>query len=398
MRRWTRRGLGRISRHWFVVVSFAAGVAGTVVLHNWLWPPHQTNPSFSGSEINLQILPKGTRLFVQWNPQSLAILQGYSGLLTVQDGGRQVRVPLDRQQLRAGNTSYTPTSEWAEFHLEIYRDGNHYSGEAMALATGLKAKENAVRVDTALVHAVPRPTSEALPLPLSAASSDRSERLGGRSSRGSTVSPGVENRQLREFSRPPLSTATDTGTSVIVEESPPDINLARNKTALIFSLGDPEHPSPRPTLSAATNTSTSAIVEDSPAGIKPAQNSTAVIFPAVDSKHPSPVAEVPLPRSKVGNVTIRTYDGIILDAACDTLTEVRVPDEHQYCALSAATAMFAIRLGDGQTLRFDSVGNLRAQNAKIKNQWVAKTIAGKKIHATVTGVIAGGDLIVLSVQ
>jgi hypothetical protein len=430
MRRWTRRGLVRISKYWFVMVSFAVGVAATVVLHNWFWSPHQTNPSFSGSEIDLQIVPKGTRLLVQWNPQSLAVLQGYSGLLMVQDGGRQVRVPLDRQQLRAGNTSYTPTNEWAEFRLEIYRDGNHYSGEAMALATGLKAKD-AVPADTPLVQAVPRP-------------------------RGSTsqFAPGVETRQLREFAPPTLFAATNTSTSAILEESPPNINPARNKTALNFFLDDPEHPSPkagngllqdvlrpnsepiplpvsatspdrserlgtrssrgstispgvespqlrefsRPPLSAATNSSAPATVEEIPASIKPAQNSTAVIFPTVDSKHPSPVSEVPLPRSEVGKLTIRTYDGTILDAACDTLTEVRVPNEHQYCAVSAATAMFAIRLGDGQTLQFDSVGNLRAQNAKIKNQWVAKTIAGKKIHATVTGVIAGKDLIVLSVE
>ncbi|HEY7391068.1 MAG TPA: hypothetical protein VH640_21300 [Bryobacteraceae bacterium] len=149
---------------------------------------------------------------------------------------------------------------------------------------------------------------------------------------------------------------------------------------------------------AAINTGAPAIVEESPAGIKPAQNSTAVIFPPVDSKYRSPVAEAPLPQNKVGKSTIRTYGGIILDAACNTPTEIRAPDEHQYCAVSAATATFAIRLGDGQTLRFDSVGNLRAQNAKVKNQWVAKTLAGKKIHATVTGIIAGENLVVLSVE
>jgi hypothetical protein len=338
----------------------------------------------------------------------------------VQDGGRQVRVPLDRQQLRAGSTSYTPTSEWAEFRLEIYRDGNHYSGEAMALATGLKAKE-----------VIP-----------------------ARSSRGSTISPGVDHPQLREFSYPTLFAATNTSAPAIVEESPPGIKLAQNETKVIFSPDAPENPGPKvdngllqdvprpnseerplplgaassdrserlgarpsggsmispgvnnpqlrgfsgPTPLAAINTGAPAIVEESPAGIKPAQNSTAVIFPPVDSKYRSPVAEAPLPQNKVGKSTIRTYGGIILDAACNTPTEIRAPDEHQYCAVSAATATFAIRLGDGQTLRFDSVGNLRAQNAKVKNQWVAKTLAGKKIHATVTGIIAGENLVVLSVE
>jgi hypothetical protein len=451
MRLWTRRSLVRISGHWFVMVSFAAGVVETALLHTWLWPPNRTYSS-SGSEISLQILPKGSRLLVQWNPRSLAVLQGYSGLLTVQDGGRQVRVPLDRRQLRTGTTSYTPTSEWAEFRLEIYRDGNHYFGEAMALATGLKAKENAVRMDTVLVHEVPRPNSKALPLPLSAASSGL-ERLEARPSGGYTISPGVEEPQLRELARSTLLSATNTRTPAFVEESPPGINPAQNKTALPFRVGHPEQPSPKgdsgrlqevaqpdfavlplplsaassdrserlearpspgstippraedpqlrelaqPTLFAATNSSGPAFVDEIPASINSAQNRTAVIFP-VNSKQ-SPVAEVPLNGSKVGKLSVRTYDGIILDAACDTLTDAGAPDEpHKHCAVSAATAMFAIRLENGQTLRFDSVGNLRAQNAKLKNQWVAKTFAGKKIHAKVTGAIAGDDLIVLSIE
>ncbi len=377
MRRWTPRGLLRIGRHWFVIVSFAAGVAVTVLLHTWLWPPHRTNSSFSGSEIDLRILPQGDRLFVQWDPRSSAVLQGYSGLLTVQDGRRQVHVPLDRQQLREGNIFYTPKSEWAEFRLEIYRDGNHYSGEAMALATGRKPKEKAVPVDTAVLHVVPRPASQALPSPLPAASSDSSDRLGDPPSGGSTISL-VENPQLREFSRPAPSAATSTGTATIVEAIPPDINLAQEKTAPVFPLDRPEHPSP-----AADHGLLQAA---------PRPNAEAHALPV------HPVAEAPLPQTTVGKLTVRTYDGIILDAACDKLTEVRAPDERQNCAVSAATAAFAIRLGDGRTLRFDSVGNLRAQDAKIKNQWVAKTVAGKSIHATVTAVMAGDDLIVLSIQ
>jgi hypothetical protein len=354
MRRWTWRGLVWISGHWLVMVSFAAGVAETALLHTWLWPPHQTSPSFSGNEISLRILPKGGRLLVQWNPQSLPVLQGYSGLLTVQDGGRQMRVPLDRHQLQAGSTSYTPTSEWAEFRLEIYRDGNHYSGEAMALATGVNAKKKAVPVDSVLVHDVPQTDFEALPASLNAASSNVSERLEARPPRGSTISSGVKEPELREFSRPTLFATNNTSTPPIVEESPPSINLA--------------------------------------------QNNTAEIFPS-DSEHPSPVPEVPLPGKRIGKLIFRRYDGIIVDAACDTVTEASAPIEpHQHCAVSAATAMFAIRLGDGETLRFDSVGNLRAQNAKIKNRWVTKTVAGKEIRAKVTGAIAGDDLIVVSIE
>ena len=377
--RWTRDGFVRVSGYWLVIASFAAGIAAPVLLHTWLWPSHQVSPSLSGNEIRLQVQPKGTRLLVQWNPQSLPVLQGDSGLLTVQDGGRQVRVPLGRRQLRAGSTSYTPTSEWAEFRLEIYRDGNHYSGEAMALSTGVRAKEKAAPARSALVHNVHRPNSK---MPLSAESSNQSERFGVRPFRGPTISPGVE--------LPPLP-ATNTSGSPILEEHPSNISLVQNNTAVSSPSGSrdltiyPGVEEPRlressnPTLSGAINTSAQESLEKSPATIDPDQNSTALISRS-DSQHPISVPEVPLPNS-VGKLTFRRYNGIMIDATCRTLTEVTVPDDqHKDCAISAATVIFAIRLGDGRTLRFDSVGNLRAQNAKIKNRWVAKTIAGKKFE------------------
>lgn len=393
----TRDDFVRVSGYWLVIVSFAAGIAAPVVLHTWLWPSHQASPSLSGNEIRLQVHPEGTRLLVQWNPQSLPVLQGDSGLLTVQDGGRQVRVPLGRRQLAAGSTSYTPTSEWAEFRLEIYRDGNHYSGEAMALSTGVRAREKAAPVRSALVHNVNRPNSE---IPRSAESSNQSERFGVRRFRGPTISPGVEQ---------PTLTATNTRGSPIPEEHPSNISLVQN-TAVSSPSGSrdlttyPGVEEPRlreslnPTLFGAINTSAREGLEKSLAAIGPDQNNTALISRS-DSQHPISVPALPLPSSKIDKLTLRTYDGIILDATCRTLTEVTVPgDQHKDCAISAATTMFAIRLGDGRTLRFDSVGNLRAQNGKFKNRWVAKTVAGKKIRAKVIGAIAGDGLIVASIE
>jgi hypothetical protein len=281
--------------------------------------------------------------------------------------------------------------------LEIYRDGNHYSGEAMALSTGVRAQEKAASVRSALVYNVHRPNSE---MPLSAESSNQSERFGVRPFRGPSISPGVEL---------PTLTATNTSGSPILEEHPSNISLVQNP-AVSFPSGSrdltiyPGVEEPRlressnPTLSGAINTSAQESLEKSLATIDPDQNNTALISRS-DSQHPSSVPEVPLPSSKIGKLTFRTYDGIILDATCRTLTEVTVrDDEHKDCAISADTAMFAIRLGDGRTLRFDSVGNLRAQNAKFKNRWVAKTVAGKKIRAKVTGAIAGDGLIVASVK
>jgi hypothetical protein len=193
--------------------------------------------------------------------------------------------------------------------------------------------------------------------------------------------------------------------SPILEEHPSNISLVQNTA--VSSPSDSrdltiypgvEEPrlreSSNPTSSGAINTSAQESLEKSPATIDPDQNNTAPI-----SRSDSQMPEVPLPSSQIGKLTFRTYDGIILDATCRTITEVTVPDDqHKDCAISADTAMFAIRLGDGRTLRFDSVGNLRAQNAKFKNRWVDKTVAGKKIRAKVTGAIAGDGLIVASVE
>jgi hypothetical protein len=338
--RWTRDVFVRVSGYWLVIVSFAAGISAPVLLHTWLWPSRQAPSSLSGNEIHLQVHPKGNRLLVQWNPQSLPVLQGDSGLLTVQDGGRQVRVPLGRRQLRAGSTSYTPTSEWAEFRLEIYHDGNHYSGEAMALSTGVRTKEKATPVRSPLVHNVHRPNSE---MPLSAKSSNQSVRFGVRPFRGPTISPGVEL---------PTLPATNTSGSPILEEHPSHISLVQN-TAVSSPSGSrdltiyPEVEEPRlressnPTRSGAINTSAQESLEKSPATIDPDQNNTALISRS-DSQHPIWVPEVPLPSSKIGKLTFRKYDGIILDATCRTLTEVTVlDDQHKDCAILPRCLQYA---------------------------------------------------------
>ena len=236
-------------------------------------------------------------------------------------------------------------------------------------------------------------------MPLSAESSNQSERLGVRPFRGPTISPGLEL---------PTLPATNTSGSPILEEHPSNISLVQNTAVsspsgsrdltIYPGVGEPRlRESSNPTLSGAINTSAQETLAKSPATIDPDQNNTAPISRS-DSQHPISVPEVPLPNS-VGKLTFRRYNGIMIDATCRTLTEVTVPDDqHKDCAISAATARFAIRLGDGRTLRFDLVGNLRAQNAKIKNRWVAKTVAGKKIRAKVTGAIAGDSLIVASVE
>lgn len=122
---------------WPTVAGCAIGLLAGVLLGHSVWRtvPPPTVPNRSG--INLSAQPSEGGIRVQWNPQSLAVSEGFSGVLTVQDGDRRMQIPLDRGQLRTGAIFYYPESGWAEIRLEIYRDGRHYNGETVALATGL---------------------------------------------------------------------------------------------------------------------------------------------------------------------------------------------------------------------------------------------------------------------
>jgi len=136
------------------------------------------------------------------------------------------------------------------------------------------------------------------------------------------------------------------------------------------------------TLSGAANASAPAILEESPPNIH-----------AVEDRRPPSLNFGPpsQPAPSTGTTTTdltQTYEGVVVDAACVS--------GQPSCSISRATTTFALRLKDGQTLRFDSVGNLRA--TKKKGRWVSKTLAGKEIRAKVNGMIAGGELIAVSIE
>jgi len=69
------------------------------------------------------------------------------------------------------------------------------------------------------------------------------------------------------------------------------------------------------------------------------------------------------------------------------------------CTASASTSQFALQLKDGRTLRFDSVGNMRAQEAfKSKKKWSDAATSGKAISAKASGVLNGETLTVTSID
>jgi hypothetical protein len=91
----------------------------------------------------------------------------------------------------------------------------------------------------------------------------------------------------------------------------------------------------------------------------------------------------PPPATATGEMTIQTYTGIVVDAKCA-------------CAVSPATALFALRLQDGRVLAFDSIGNDRVR--KRKNKWVGAASSGKPVQAKVSGAVLGDKLLVLSIN
>jgi TonB family protein len=132
------------SRYRLAWAGLAVGLACGVFFGHSIWQsrpapvlPPRPNVTDANSGIQLELHPSGSALKVQWNPASSAVAQGFSGILTVRDGARQLQIPLDRHQLETGSTVYYPESGWVQVRLEVYRDGTHFTGETVAMATGL---------------------------------------------------------------------------------------------------------------------------------------------------------------------------------------------------------------------------------------------------------------------
>jgi len=87
------------------------------------------------------------------------------------------------------------------------------------------------------------------------------------------------------------------------------------------------------------------------------------------------------------------------DAGAPVVNKSGATDENKACAVSAATKEFALRTNDGQILRFDAVGNERAQDA-IKNnkKWNSAASSGKTISAKVSGTKEGDNLTVTTLN
>jgi hypothetical protein len=96
-------------------------------------------------------------------------------------------------------------------------------------------------------------------------------------------------------------------------------------------------------------------------------------------------ATTPLPELKT-----LMYKGVLVDMSCAT---------SENCKVKADSSSMGMKLEDGRVVKFDMVGNTRAQD-ELKNnkRWSKDLGADKPIHATVSGVLQGEKLIVSSIH
>jgi len=116
---------------------------------------------------------------------------------------------------------------------------------------------------------------------------------------------------------------------------------------------------------------------------------------------------------KMAEMKTQTYKGTLVDASCaggsaapastasagDTNTANSANRSTGDCAVSANSTALALKTKDGRTLRFDLVGNQRAQDAmKTNKRWSKDLAANKPLNVTVSGVVNNDKLIVTSIH
>jgi hypothetical protein len=126
--------------------------------------------------------------------------------------------------------------------------------------------------------------------------------------------------------------------------------------------------------------------------------------PSQDQKRSSAAASK-ASNTQPAELKTQTYRGTLMDASCAGATKepsggkAAAADQSQGCKVSASTKEFALRTDSAETLRFDSVGNARAEEAiKNKKKWSNDAAAGKPIRAKVNANANGDKLTVMSIN
>lgn len=108
----------------------------------------------------------------------------------------------------------------------------------------------------------------------------------------------------------------------------------------------------------------------------------------------------------------QSYSGTLMDASCagsSSTSSTPAPStsadrsaasaDNQSCSVSASTTQFALTLKDGKTVKFDEIGNLRAQEAfKTHKKWSDNASASKPVRIRAGGFLNGDHMTVTSIN
>ncbi len=98
----------------------------------------------------------------------------------------------------------------------------------------------------------------------------------------------------------------------------------------------------------------------------------------------------------IAEMKTQSYSGTLTDASCAS-SGAASPDKP--CPISATTAQFALILKDGTTVKFDDVGNMRAQEAiKTHKKWTDAASASKPVRVKAGGIVNGDKMTVTSIN
>ena len=113
-----------------------------------------------------------------------------------------------------------------------------------------------------------------------------------------------------------------------------------------------------------------------------------------------------------------TYRGTLVDLSCGSATAAtasaasdtsspntaassanRAAGDTSNCPATASSSQFGLKMENGQVVRFDLVGNQRAQDEfKNNKKWTSAASSNKAIMVKISGVMQGDKLIVSSIH
>jgi hypothetical protein len=147
---------------------------------------------------------------------------------------------------------------------------------------------------------------------------------------------------------------------------------------------------------------------------KPQENTKAPDTKAQDNTKPDAKAGAATTAGSTALAEMKTttFKGVLVDMACAGRTsntaetkpatadaKPAASDAGGNCPVSASSSELGMKLDDGKTVRFDLVGNQRAQDAlKNDKRWTKDVSENKPIHAKVSGVLNGDKLIVAAIH